>query len=286
MTVKTSVRFFNKVPVRARWDDKSKSWWYCSVDLIQAFTNSTNTRIYWNAVKRRNPQLSTNCKQLKLTAIDEKNYLYDCLNENGIRDLVFILPAKNKAMLIDWIQGMNDPVDEQSKRKAYELYENSLLSEIEPGTITGLQQIHAYLFEGLYDFAGKIRTKNISKDGFIFANCLYFNKILPAINAMPDKTPDEIIEKYIELNIAHPFMEGNGRATRIWLDHLFKKRIGKCVNWQLIDKKDYLNAMKKSPTDPAFIKRLIKAALTEKTDDQELFMKGIDYSYYYEEIEE
>jgi cell filamentation protein len=181
---------------------------------------------------------------------------------------------------------MSDPIDEQSKKKAYELYENSILETTEIGTIKGLQQIHAYLFEGLYDFAGKIRTKNISKGGFAFANCLYFHDIFSQIEKMPESNADEIIDKYIETNIAHPFMEGNGRATRIWLDCILKFRSGKCVDWQLIDKKDYLSAMEKSPVDPQPIKELIKGALTDQIDDREIFMKGIDYSYYYETIED
>ena len=178
---------------------------------------------------------------------------------------------------------MSDPIDEQSKKKAYELYENSILHTTETGTIKGLQQIHAYLFEGLYDFSGKIRTKNISKGGFVFANCMYFNEVFKQIESMPDSNSNEIIDKYIEMNIAHPFMEGNGRSTRIWL---LKNRIGKCVDWQLIDKKDYLSAMEKSPSDDKPIKDLVNNALTDKINDREIFMKGIDYSYYYETVEE
>ena len=181
---------------------------------------------------------------------------------------------------------MSDPIDEQSKKKAYELYENSILQTTEVGTVKGLQQIHAYLFEGLFDFAGKIRTKNISKNGFVFANCMFFEEIFKQIENMPDSNVNEIIDKYVEMNIAHPFMEGNGRATRIWLDCLLKAKVGKCVDWQLINKKDYLSAMEKSPSDSAPIKELVKSALTDKIDDREIFMKGIDYSYYYETIED
>ena len=186
---------------------------------------------------------------------------------------------------MDWIREFSNPIDEQSKRKAYDLYENSILDEVEVGTIKGLQQIHAYLFEGLYDFAGRIRDKNISKGGFAFANCNYFEDIIARFNAMPDSDTDEIIDKYVELNIIHPFMEGNGRATRIWLDVLLKQRIQKCVDWQLIDKKDYLNAMEKSPVDSSHIKTLIIGALTDRVNDREIFLKGIDYSYYYEEVD-
>ena len=149
-----------------------------------------------------------------------------------------------------------------------------------------MQQIHAYLFEGLYDFAGKIRTQNISKGGFAFANCQLFAEIFSKIDGMPENSIDEIVEKYVETNSAHPFMEGNGRATRIWLDCILKERLGKCVDWQQINKKNYLDAMTKSPVNSDEIKALITNALADKIDDREIYMKGIDYSYYYETKEE
>lgn len=286
MKTKTSIRLFNNVPVRARWDDQTSSWWYAATDLIAAFVESNNPRVYWNTTKKRNSELAAFCRQLKLTAEDGKRYNTDCLNENGVKELVFVLPMKRQKPVLDWIRGMSDPIDEQSKRKAYELYENSILQDVEAGTIKGLRQIHAYLFEGLYDFAGIIRDKNISKGGFAFANCAFFDEIFTNIEAMPDSTEDEILDKYVEMNIVHPFMEGNGRATRVWLDMLLKERIGKCVDWQLIDKRDYLNAMELSPVDSTKIKKLISNALTDRIDDREIFIKGIDYSYYYEEIED
>jgi len=285
MKAKTSIRFFNKVPVRARWDDTTSTWWYAATDLVSAFAESKNPRIYWNTIKTRNPELSALCRQLKITAADGKRYQTDCLDENGVRRLLLTLPIQKTESFLNWLNGLSDPVDEQSKRRAYELYENTILDEIEVGTIKGLQQIHSFLFEGIYDFAGKIRDKNISKGGFVFANCAYFDEIFQRIEAMPDNEVDEILDKYIEMNIAHPFMEGNGRATRIWLDVLLKDRIHKCVNWQLIDKKEYLSAMEKSPIDPSKTKSLIIGALTEQINDRDIYLKGIDYSYYYEEID-
>ena len=163
------------------------------------------------------------------------------------------------------------------------MFESGLLKNLEAGTVKSLQQIHAYLFGGLYDFAGQIRTKNISKGGFTFAPCQYFNMTLPTIERMPETTFDEIIDKYVEMNIAHPFMEGNGRSTRIWLNLMLKRSLKKCVDWSKINKNDYLNAMQVSPTNSTDVKMLIKNALTNKIDDREMFMKGIDYSYYYEE---
>ena len=286
MQTKTSIRFFNKKAVRARWDDTTDSWWYAATDIIDALEISSNSRIYWNTFKKRHSELLLFCRQLKLTAQDRKKYSTDCINQDGIDLLLMLLPAKSKVLFWDWIKGMNDPIDERSKKKAYELYENSILCNIEVGTIKGLQQIHAFLFEGLYDFAGKIRNKNISKKGFAFANCMYFDSVFEQIERMPENTVDEIIDKYIEMNIAHPFMEGNGRATRIWLDCIFKLRLKKCVDWKQIDKKEYLSAMEKSPIDSKPIKKLIINALTEKITDREVFMKGIDYSYYYETDDE
>lgn len=147
------------------------------------------------------------------------------------------------------------------------------------------KKIHSYLFEGLYPFAGKIRTKTISKGGFTFANGDFLPQILSTLDMMKDSTFDEIVHKYIEMNTAHPFMEGNGRATRIWLDMLFIDRLGKCVDWSIINKDDYLKAMKRSPIDSKPIYNLLKNVLTDDVENRELFLKGIDYSYYYEELE-
>jgi len=163
------------------------------------------------------------------------------------------------------------------------LFESSFIDSIEVGTIKGLQQIHAYLFGGLYDFAGQIRQKNISKDGFQFAVSRFLGDTLKQIEEMPETTFNNIIDKYVEMNIAHPFMEGNGRSSRIWLDLIFKKRLGKCVDWSKISKNDYIDAMKQSPINSNLLKILLKNALTDKINDRETFMKGIDYSYYYEE---
>lgn len=176
-------------------------------------------------------------------------------------------------------------IDGRSKKKAYTIIDSGMLDSMEPGTVKCLQQIHAYLFGGLYDFAGQIRTKTIWKDGTLFCRAEYLMKNLSLIEAMPEITFDEIVNKYVEMNVAHPFMEGNGRSTRIWLDLIFKKRLGLCVDWSKIDKKSYLEAMRRSTTDARTIKSLLQGAMTDKINDRELFMKGIDYSYYYEQEE-
>ena len=173
--------------------------------------------------------------------------------------------------------------DEISKRRAVSLFKSTTLSSFEIGTVEGLQQIHAYLFEGLYDFAGQIRTKNISKDNFRFASSLYLTDVLTKIEAMPESSFEEIITKYAEMNIAHPFMDGNGRSTRIWLDLILKKRLGKCIDWQKIDKNDYLSAMIRSHVNDLEIRELFRSALSNKIDDREVFVKGIEQSYYYED---
>ncbi len=178
-----------------------------------------------------------------------------------------------------------ETIDGKSKIKAYALFESLNNGSIEVGTTKGLQQIHAYLFGGLYDFAGKIRNKNISKGGFQFASALYLNDTLSKIEKMAQSTFDEIVDKYIEMNIAHPFMEGNGRTMRIWLDLIFKSSMKLCVDWSKINKAEYLNAMVKSPADSSNLKSLIKNALTDEINSRETYMRGIDYSYYYEEAE-
>jgi len=173
-------------------------------------------------------------------------------------------------------------IDAQSLQNAYHLFESGIIEQIEVGTTKGLCEIHRYLFEGLYDFAGEIRRLNISKGGFKFANAMFLHAILPVIDQMPENTFEEIVAKYVEMNIAHPFMEGNGRATRIWLDLILKKLLGKVVNWQLIDKVPYLQAMERSPINDLELRFLLQPALTDKVNDREVIFKGIEQSYYYE----
>ena len=175
--------------------------------------------------------------------------------------------------------------DELSKEKAYQLFDSKTIEEFEVGTIKGLQQIHKYLFDGLYDFAGEIRSKDISKGNFRFASTLYINEILRNIEKMPENTFEEIVKKYVEMNIAHPFLDGNGRSTRIWLDLILKKRLKQCIDWAKIDKINYLQAMERSPVKDLEIKVLLTEALTDKINDREIFMKGIEQSYYYEEVD-
>lgn len=179
-------------------------------------------------------------------------------------------------------QGMKN-IDETSKKRAIGLFDSKDIQNFEIGTIHGLQQIHSYLFCDLYDFAGIIRNKDISKGGFRFASHLYLKEILKKIDEMPETNFEDIVKKYVEMNIAHPFMEGNGRSMRIWLDLILKKNIKKCVDWFGIDKMEYLNAMQRSPINDLEIRELLRGALTDKIDDREVFMKGIEQSYYYEE---
>ena len=169
-----------------------------------------------------------------------------------------------------------------SKKKAIELFEKEILNTLPAGKFSTLKVIHKYLFEDIYDFAGELRTVNLAKGNFRFAPLMYLETALENIDKMPQSTFDEIVEKYVEMNIAHPFREGNGRSTRIWLDHILKNEIGKVVDWSKVDKEDYLLAMERSPIKDVEIKVLLKAALTDEIDSREVYMKGIDHSYYYE----
>lgn len=169
-----------------------------------------------------------------------------------------------------------------SKKKAVELFENNILDQLEVGKFSTLQVIHQYLFEDIYEFAGKLRTVNIAKGNFRFAPVMYLEAALKNIDDMSQSNFDEIIEKYVEINVAHPFREGNGRSTRIWLDHILKNEIGKVIDWSQVDKEDYLLAMERSPIKDIEIKYLLKNALTDKINSREVYMKGIDHSYYYE----
>lgn len=192
---------------------------------------------------------------------------------------------KNKLNITSQIE-LNKKEEKISKEKAIRLFDEGIIDTIKAGTIEGLKQIHKFLFEDIYDFAGQIRDVNISKGNFRFAPVMYLEQALQNIEKMPQSTFDEIVEKYVEMNIAHPFREGNGRATRIWLDLIFKKELKMVVDWNKIDKEDYLSAMERSPIKDIEIKHLLKNALTDKINDREVFMKGVDVSYYYEGYDE
>ena len=286
---KISIRFYNDREVRAIWDEEKSKWWFSAVDIVAAITDSPNPRKYWSVLKTRlkkaGDKLTTTCSQLKLTATDGKKYATDCFIQDDIIALVKAIPSKKGADFLDWFTYNDNTIDGQSRKKAYSLFESGILNNLEPGSIKCLQQIHAYLFGGLYDFAGQIRTVNIAKGGFQFAMAQFLPQTLTTIEQMPETNFEEIADKYVEMNIAHPFREGNGRATRIWLDLILKKQLQKCVDWSKIDKNDYLNAMQKSVAESSDIKRLLQSALTDKINDRETFMKGIDYSYYYEQEE-
>ena len=204
------------------------------------------------------------------------------LTETELSALIALLKSARAETFREWLAAVGSSIDEKSRQKAYDLFESGAIDAIEVGTAKGLRQIHSYLFGGLYDFAGQIRTKNISKGGFTFAAAAYLPETLAQIEKMPEDTAENIVKKYVEMNVAHPFLEGNGRSTRIWLDLILKKRLALCVDWSLIEKKAYLAAMEKSPADDAPITALIKGALTDRVNDREVFMKGVDYSYYYE----
>jgi cell filamentation protein len=290
MAEKISIRFFDDREVRAVWDADNAKWWFSVLDVVavlNAQDDYEKTRNYWKylkaKLKKEGNQLVSDTTQLKLTAADGKKYKSDALDSEGIVRLAKSFPNNKAAKFIEWFTNSDETIDGRSRSKAYALFESSMIDNIEVDTVKGLQQIHAYLFGGLYDFAGQIRTVNIAKGDFQFAMVQYLSGTLANIERMPEDTLDAIIDKYVEMNIAHPFREGNGRATRIWLDLMLKRRIKKCVDWSLINKKAYLDAMTLSVADATAIKQLIAPALTDKINDRETFMKGVDYSYYYEQ---
>ena len=289
---KISIRFFNDREVRALWDDQQSKWWFSVLDVVGAINGQddyTRTRNYWKYLKtklrKQGSEVVSVTNQLKLLAPDGKHRLTDVLDYDGVLLLAKNIPNTNAAHFVHWFASDSDSIDGKSRDKAYTLWESGLMDSIEVGTTRGLQQIHGYSFGGLYDFAGQIRNVTISKGGFTFCRAQYLHQSLREIDRMPDDTFDQIVAKYVEMNVAHPFMEGNGRSTRLWLDLLLKNRIGRCVDWSQIPKRNYLNAMVLSATDPAMLHRLLQSALTDKVNDRETFMKGIDYSYYYEQEE-
>ena len=289
---KKSIRFFNDREVRAVWDEEHNKWWFSATDIVRAINDEEDykkCRNYWKYLKgkmvKENIELVSVTNHFKFVAPDGKQRAADALDAEAVQTLTKNYPNKRANAFLDWFNYSDNSIDGKSKKKAYTLIESGLLDSMEPGTVKCLQQIHAYLFGGLYDFAGQIRTKTIWKDGTLFCRAEYLMQNLRLIEKMPESTFDEIVSKYVEMNVAHPFMEGNGRSTRIWLDLIFKKRLKLCVDWSKINKKDYLEAMRKSTTNANSIKTLLQGAMTDRIDDREIFMKGIDYSYYYEQEE-
>ncbi|OJV80545.1 MAG: cell filamentation protein Fic [Bacteroidia bacterium 44-10] len=289
-TTKISIRFFDDREVRAVWDEENNKWWFSVLDIVAVLTSQndyTKTRNYWKYLKaklrKEGNELGSVTTQLKLKAPDGKKRLSNVLDYDGVIALAKQFPNNKAVKFLDWFTYSDNSIDGQSKKKAYSLFESNLIDEEEIGTTKSLQKIHAYIFGGLYDFAGQIRQKNISKGGFQFAVAQFLENTLQQIEQMPQESFEEIVDKYVEMNIAHPFMEGNGRSTRIWLDLILKKRLKQCVDWSKISKNDYMNAMIQSSTNSAGLKSLLKDALTDEIHSREMFMKGIDYSYYYEE---
>ena len=287
---KKSIRFFNDREVRAVWDEEHSKWWFSATDIVRAINDEedyTKCRNYWKYLKGKMAkdgiQLVSVTNHFKFLAPDGKQRAADALDSDCVRTLAENYPNNRANAFLNWFVYSDNSIDGQSKKKAYTLIESGLLETMKPGTVKCLQQIHAYLFGGLYDFAGKIRMKTIWKDGTLFCRAEYLMQNLRLIEQIPQTNFDEIVDKYVEMNMAHPFMEGNGRSTRIWLDLIFKKELRMCVDWSKINKKDYLEAMRRSTTDAKPIRHLLRQAMTDRINDREIFMKGIDYSYYYEQ---
>lgn len=292
MANKKSIRFFKDREVRAVWSDTESKWYFSATDVVRAINNESDyvkAGNYWRWLKKKlnadGIQLVSDTHDFKFQAPDGKQRKADVLDAEGVQLLAKHYPNSRANEFLDWFTYSDNSIDGQSRKKAYSLWESNLIAENEVGTVKALQKIHAFLLGGLYDFAGKIRTKTISKGGTLFCRAEYLPQNLEIIEQMPQTTFDEIVEKYVEMNMAHPFMEGNGRSTRIWLDIIFKHSLKQCVDWSKIDKNAYLNAMHASTTDSKPIKSLLKRALTNQIADRELFMKGIDYSYYFEQEE-
>lgn len=287
---KISIRFFDDREVRAVWDEAGAKWWFSVLDIVgvlNAQDDYAKNRNYWKYLKTKlrneGNEVVSSTNQLKLLAPDGKRRLTDVLDNNGVIALAKSFPNNKAPRFIEWFTNSDESIDGKSRSKAYALFESSLIDSIEVGTVKGLQQIHAYLFGGLYDFAGQIRTVNIAKAGFQFAMAQYLCQALADVECMPEDSFENIIDKYVEMNVAHPFREGNGRATRIWLDLMLKKNLRQCIDWSHVDKRKYLESITRSVADATAITDLLRSALTDKINDRDTFMKGIDYSYYYEQ---
>lgn len=287
---KISIRFFDDREVRAVWDEEGAKWWFSVLDIVgvlNAQDDYAKNRNYWKYLKTKlrneGNEVVSSTNQLNLLAPDGKRRLTDVLDNAGVIALAKSFPNNKASRFIEWFTNSDESIDGKSRSKAYALFESSLIDSIEVGTVKGLQQIHAYLFGGLYDFAGQIRTVNIAKAGFQFAMAQYLGQALADVERMPEDSFENIIDKYVEMNVAHPFREGNGRATRIWLDLMLKKNLRQCIDWSHVDKRKYLESITRSVADATAITDLLRSALTDKINDRDTFMKGIDYSYYYEQ---
>ena len=287
---KKSIRFYKDHQVRAIWDEEHSKWWFSATDIVRAINNEEDyvkAGNYWRWLKKKlykeGVQLVSVTHEFKFQAPDGKQRAADALDADCVQTLAQHYPNNRAHDFLNWFTYSENSIDGQSRKKAYTLWESDLVSDKNVGKVKSLQQIHAYLFGGLYDFAGQIRTKTIAKGNTLFCLAEHLHSYLKTVEAMPESTFDEIVDKYVEMNMVHPFMEGNGRSTRIWLDLILKKRLRLCIDWSKIDKRDYLDAMVASHTDSTRIHELLRTALTDRIDDRELFMKGIDYSYYYEQ---
>ena len=255
---KKSIRFYNDYEVRAVWDEKNSKWWFSATDIVRAINDEEDYKKagnYWRWLKKKLTaegfQLVSVTHEFKFQAPDGKQRAADALDAECVQTLAKHYPNNRASAFLDWFVYSDNTIDGQSKKKAYTLVGSGLLDSMKPGTV--------------------------------FCRAEYLMQNLESIEKMPETTFDEIVDKYVEMNVAHPFMEGNGRSTRLWLDLIFKKQLKLCVDWSKIDKKDYLDAMHRSTTDATRIKALLRQAMTDQIDDREIFMKGIDYSYYYEQ---
>jgi len=287
---KISIRFYKDRQVRAIWDEEHSKWWFSAIDIIRAINEEPDyvkAGNYWRWLKKKfdkeGIQLVSVTHDFKFEAPDGKKRASDALDNQCVETIANNYPSTKANAFLNWFTYSDNTIDGRSKKKAYTLIESNLVADKDVGTVKALQQIHAYIFGGLYDFAGKIRTKTIAKGNTLFCLAEHLHHYLKTVEAMPETTFKEIVDKYVEMNAGHPFMEGNGRSTRIWLDMIFKKQLKRCVDWSKIDKREYLDAMIASQTDSRRIYELLQGALTDKIDDREIFMKGIDYSYYYEQ---
>ena len=255
MTTKKSIRFFNDRMVRAVWDEAQSKWWFSATDIVRAINDEedyTKGRNYWKYLKGKmakdGVELVSVTNHFKFEAPDGKQRAADALDAECVQTLAKHYPNNRASAFLDWFTYSDNTLDGQSKKKAYTLFESGILDSMKPGTVECLRQIHAFLFGGLYDFAGKIRTKTISKGGTIFCRAEYLMQNLIVIEQMPESTFDEIVVKYVEMNVAHPFMEGNGRSTRIWLDLMFKQFGGYAT--QHNGRQNHQNPAETSPDRP------------------------------------
>ena len=273
------VRYKNDRPIRFAWDDDTEKWWMCATDAAKALTDTSNPRVYWATVKRRNPDLFANCKQLKFIAADGKMYNMDVIDNARLDALNAVVHSTRRDEFLKYLASVESSDDKKVRERAYELFNDETSGAFDVGNVRGLQQLHSFLFEGIIEDAGQIRTDETDNITTVYTSLKFLPKTLDRIDRMTERSLNEIISKYVEMNTAHPFMSGNGRSIRLWFDMIIKKRLQRRIDWTRINTREFIKATDEGAIEETTLLRLVKEALTDRLDDRNFYKRCIDSSF-------